>query len=115
VPTSDIDNEEPPTEAAVFADLVKIEHAAITGLGHILMMAATSKKLTREELASLLKVGNTSAVLEPPAAIPAEHSARLIELGYIAHLEGRLRMTAAGRYRIAAAENQNRSAPKAIN
>jgi hypothetical protein len=81
----------------------------------ILMMAATSKKLTREELASLLKVGNTSAVLEPPAAIPAEHSARLIELGYIAHLEGRLRMTAAGRYRIAAAENQNRSAPKAIN
>jgi hypothetical protein len=55
------------------------------------------------------------AVLEPPAAIPAEHSARLIELGYIAHLEGRLRMTTAGRYRIAAAENQNRSAPKAIN
>jgi hypothetical protein len=73
--------ERPPTEAALFVDLVKIDHAAMTERGHILSMATTSKKLTRDELASLLKVANTSAVLEPPAVIPAEHSARLIELG----------------------------------
>ena len=65
-------------------------------------MVPKSKKLTREEFASLLTVGNTSAVLEPPAVIPAEHSARLIALGYMADLSGRLRMTTAGRVRIAA-------------
>jgi hypothetical protein len=65
-------------------------------------MVPKSKKLTREEFASLLTVGNTSAVLEPPAVIPAEHSARLIALGYMADLSGRLRMTTAGRARIAA-------------
>jgi hypothetical protein len=79
------------------------------------MMARTSKKLTRQELASLLMVGNTSAVREPPAIIPAEHSVRLIELGYIVELAGRLRMTATGRYRIVAAENQNRPVRKAAN
>ena len=73
------------------------------------MMAPRSKKLTREEFASLLKVANTSAVLDPPAVIPAEHSARLIELGYMADLAGRLRMTTAGRYRITAAENQKQA------
>jgi hypothetical protein len=51
--------------------------------------------LTREEFASLLIVGNTSAV-DPPAAIPAEHRAKLIALG----LDGRLRMTTPGRQRI---------------
>ena len=60
------------------------------------MMAPESKKLTREEFASLLKVGETSAVLEPPAVIPAEHSARLIALGYMADMAGRLRMTSPG-------------------
>jgi hypothetical protein len=60
-----------------------------------------AKLLTREEFASLLTVGNTCAVLEPPAVIPAEHSARLIELGYMADLAGRLRMTTPGRQRIA--------------
>jgi hypothetical protein len=79
------------------------------------MMASDSKNLTREELVSLLKVANTSAVLEPPAVIPAEHSARLIGLGYMADLEGRLRMTSAGSFRVARAENQNRSVPKATN
>jgi hypothetical protein len=44
-------------------------------------MAAEAKMLTREEFASLLLVGNTSAVSDPPAVIPAEHSARLIALG----------------------------------
>jgi hypothetical protein len=58
-----------------------------------------SKMLTREEFASLLTVGNTCAVLEPPAVIPADHSARLIALGYMADLEGRLRMTTTGRAR----------------
>jgi hypothetical protein len=84
-------NKRPPTEAALFADLIKIDHATIAELGHILMMAPTSKKLTSEEFASLLKVANTSAMLEPPAIIPAEHSARLVELGYMADLDGRLR------------------------
>jgi hypothetical protein len=77
------------------------------------MMAPRSKKLTREELASLFKVGNTSAVLELPAVIPAAHSDRLIELGYMADLFGRLRMTADGRH--AAEQNQNRPVPKAAN
>ena len=65
-------------------------------------MVPKSKKLTREEFASLLTVGNTCAVLKPPAVIPAEHSARLIALGYMADLAGRLRMTTPGRARIAA-------------
>ena len=64
-------------------------------------MAPKSKMLTREEFASLLTVGNTT-LLEPPAVIPTEHSARLIELGYMADLAGRLRMTSPGRARIAA-------------
>jgi hypothetical protein len=64
--------------------------------------------LTREEFASLLTVANTSAMSDPPAVIPADHSARLIELGYMVDLEGRLRMTTPGRSRIRAAENQNR-------
>jgi hypothetical protein len=105
---------EAPTEVALFADLVKIDHSAITELGHILIMTE-SKNLTREEFASLLKVANTSAVLEPPAVIPAEHSARLIGLGYMVNLDGRLRMTTVGRHRIAAEENQNRPVPKAVS
>jgi hypothetical protein len=78
-------------------------------------MALTSKKLTRQELASLLTVGNTCAVLKPPAVIPAEHGLRLIELGYMVYLAGRLRMTATGRYRIVSAENKNRAVRKAAN
>jgi hypothetical protein len=65
------------------------------------MMAAESKKLTREEFASLIAVGNTCAVLDPPAVIPAEQSARLIALGSMADLSGRLRMITRGRLRIA--------------
>jgi hypothetical protein len=86
------------------------------------MMASESEPLVPEEFASLLTVGNTCAVREPPAVIPAEHSARLIELGYIADLAGRLRMTTAGRSRIAtefepllnsnqATEGRNRPVP----
>jgi hypothetical protein len=65
-------------------------------------MAPKAKILTREEFASLLTVGNTCAVLEPPAAIPADHSASLIRLGYMVNLSGRLRMTSLGRSRIKA-------------
>ncbi|WP_100381901.1 hypothetical protein [Bradyrhizobium canariense] len=65
-------------------------------------MAPKSKILTREEFTSLLTVGNAFAVTDPPAVIPAEHSARLIALGYMVDLSGRLRMTTPGRQRIAA-------------
>jgi len=64
-------------------------------------MAKKSETLTREEFASLLTVGDTSAVTDPPAVIPAEHGARLIGLGYMADLGGRLRMTTTGTLRIA--------------
>ena len=60
------------------------------------------KTITREEFVSLLIVGNSCAVIEVPAVISAEHSARLIALGYMADLAGRLRMTSPGRARIAA-------------
>jgi hypothetical protein len=65
------------------------------------MMASKSKMLTREEFASLLTVGNSCAVLQPPAIIPAGHRARLVALGYMVHLSFRLRMTGSGRLRIA--------------
>jgi hypothetical protein len=64
-------------------------------------MASKPKALTREEFASLLAVGKCS-VLDPPAVIPAKHSARLIGLGYVVDLADRLRMTTPGRQRIAA-------------
>ncbi len=59
------------------------------------------KMLTDEVFASLLTVGNCS-VLDPPVVIPAKHSVRLIGLGYISDIAGRLRMTTPGRQRIAA-------------
>ena len=65
-------------------------------------MMAKSKPLTSEEFASMLLVGNTSAVVDPPAIIPVEHSAKLISLGYMVDLDGRLRMTTPGRQRLAA-------------
>jgi hypothetical protein len=65
-------------------------------------MVAKAKILTHEEFASLLTVGKTSAVMDPPAVIPADHSAKLIALYYMANLDGRLRMTTTGRIRIAA-------------
>ncbi len=65
-------------------------------------MALDAEMLTPEEFASLLLVGNTPVATSPPAVIPADHSDRLIALGYMAYLEGRLRMTTPGRARIAA-------------
>jgi hypothetical protein len=64
------------------------------------VMAPKSKMLSRKEFASLLTVSKTCAVLEPPAVIPAEHRARLIALGYMVDLSGRLRMTTPGRLRV---------------
>src|ERR1700730_28684 len=81
-------------------DLSKIDHAPITESGHIRIME--SKTLTLEEFVSLLVVGNGCAITDLPSIIPAEHSARLIALGFIADLFGSLRMTAPGRLRIAA-------------
>jgi hypothetical protein len=66
-------------------------------------MTATTKKLTPEEFVSLLAVGNAAANGAPPA-IPAKHRARLITLGYMVFLQGRLRMTSPGRMRIYAAQ-----------
>jgi hypothetical protein len=64
------------------------------------MATNPSMRLSKEEFASLLKVGNTCAVSEPPAVIPRKHRARLISLGYMANLSGRLRMTFSGRMRL---------------
>jgi hypothetical protein len=63
-------------------------------------MASTTKPLCPEELASLLTVANTPAETSPPEIIPAAHSKRLIAMGYMVHLSGRLRMTTQGRMRI---------------
>jgi len=49
--------------------LSKIDHPRILEPGYIRIMAPNT--LTREEFASLLKVGNCST-LDPPAAIPVE-------------------------------------------
>jgi hypothetical protein len=80
----------------------KIDHAPIAEQGHTRMMALQANMLTREQFASLLVIGNTRAVSDPPAIIPADHRIMLIALGYMADLEGRLRMTTPGRSRIAA-------------
>ena len=60
-----------------------------------------AKMLTHEEFASLLLIG-TPSTYGPPPVIPREHSARLIALGYMADIQGRLRMTTPGRLRLAA-------------
>jgi hypothetical protein len=75
------------------------------------MTPKPSKRLSEKEFASLLVVGNTCAVREPPAVIPAEHRTRLIALGYVVDLLGRLRMTTPGRQRMAAGF-ENRPLPK---
>jgi hypothetical protein len=67
------------------------------------MVSRGKKMLVPEEFASLLAVGNTPVNATVPE-IPAEHSARLIALGYMADLEGRLRMTTPGRIRIYAGQ-----------
>ena len=72
--------------------------------GHVMMSETTM--LTVEEFGSLLTVGNARVNSAAPT-IPAEHSARLIALGYMVDLEGRLRMTTPGRIRIYAGQLGN--------
>jgi hypothetical protein len=62
-------------------------------------MATKEATLTHEEFASLIAVGNTPIHGSSPT-IPDAHSARLIALGYMADIAGRLRMTTQGRFRI---------------
>ena len=62
-------------------------------------MAEEARALTIKEFASLLAIGN-AGVNDPAPVIPAEHSARLIALGYMVDLLGRLRLTTRGRIRI---------------
>jgi hypothetical protein len=73
-------------------------------------MASEPEMITGEEFASLLAVGRCS-ILQPPAVIPGQHRARLIWVGYIADIGGRLRMTTSGRRRIAAEFFKNMPAP----
>jgi hypothetical protein len=63
-------------------------------------LTVAGKELTLKEFAS---VGN-ARINDPAPAIPAEDSARLIALGYMADFDGRLRMTTPGRIRIAAGQ-----------
>jgi hypothetical protein len=76
-------------------------------LGHGVGMDLKAQMLTPEEFTSLLLVGNTPAVTRPPAVIPSEHRARLIALGYMVDIDGRLRMTTQGRVRIYAGQLAN--------
>jgi hypothetical protein len=69
-------------------------------------MASEPTALTGEEFASLLAVGNVPVNGLAPA-IPVAHSARLIALGYMADIAGRLRMTTPGRYRMYAGQIAN--------
>jgi hypothetical protein len=69
-------------------------------------MASVVTMLTPEEFASLLSIGNAPVNGVAPA-IPAEHSERLIALGYMVDLAGRLRMTTPGRMRIYAGQLAN--------
>jgi hypothetical protein len=69
-------------------------------------MASKATMLTSEEFGSLLAVGNMP-VHGPAPAIPAAHSARLIALGYMVDLAGRLRMTTPGRFRMYAGQLAN--------
>jgi hypothetical protein len=66
-------------------------------------MPSEAITLTDEEFASLLTVGNAPVHGSPPA-IPDAHSARLTAVGYMVDLQGRLRMTTPGRYRIYAGQ-----------
>jgi hypothetical protein len=67
------------------------------------VMALEAQMLTTEEFASLLTVGN-APVNSSAFTIPAAHSARLIALGYMVDLAGKLRVTTPGRIRIYAGQ-----------
>jgi hypothetical protein len=89
--------------AHLFLRVSKIDHSVFAKTVHNHVMASVATKLTPEEFASLLAVGNTPVNGSTPA-IPTAHSARLIALGYMVDLQGRLRMTTPGRIRIYAGQ-----------
>jgi hypothetical protein len=89
-----------------FPDVSNIDHAGLPEAVHGQAMASQSSTLTRAEFASLLTVGN-APVHGPAPLIPASHSDRLIALGYMADIAGRLRMTTPGRMRIYAGQLAN--------
>jgi hypothetical protein len=66
-------------------------------------MARKTDALTAEEFASLFVVGNVPPNGRAPI-IPGAHRDRLIALGYMVFLSGRLRMTTNGRVRIYAGQ-----------
>jgi hypothetical protein len=80
-------------------DNARRRHGAMT----FLLRVVTISEIC-EELKPVWRNANTPAVNGPPAVIPAEHSARLIALGYMVDLAGRLRMTTPGRIRIYAGQ-----------
>jgi hypothetical protein len=84
-----------------FSELTKIDYAGLAKSSMVMPMVSEAKTLSREEFASLLTVGNTPVHGSAPV-IPAAHSARLIALGYMTDIAGRLRMTTPGRFRISA-------------
>ena len=90
----------------LFRGLVKIEHAGVPKRSNLRGMASETEILTDEEFASLLLIGNLPVNGRPPP-VPAAHSDRLIALGYMVHLSGRLRMTTQGRVRIYAKQLTN--------
>jgi hypothetical protein len=83
--------------------LSKIDHEGLPTQSMLKVMAPEAKMLSQEEFASLLLVGNMP-VNGPAPLVPAAHSARLIALGYMVDLAGRLRMTTPGRIRISAGQ-----------
>lgn len=83
--------------------MIKIEHAETAEAVHSQLMASKTEILTEEEFASLLLVGNVP-VNGPSPLISTAHADRLIALGYMVHLAGRLRMTTPGRVRIYAGQ-----------
>lgn len=85
----------------IFASVINIEHMALPKEGYNPPIKSDSNLLTNERFSSLVLVGNNLPA-RPPALVPAEHSARLIALGYMSDFAGRLRMTTPGRHRIAA-------------
>jgi hypothetical protein len=97
-------------EAAFIFQFEQNWTGGIAGSVHIHAMDPEGKTLSPEEFASLLTVGNT-AVNSAAPMIPTAHSARLIALGYVVDLAGRLRMTTPGRVRIYAGQLANWGRP----
>jgi hypothetical protein len=87
--------------APLFSALSKIDTAELPKQPMLLGM--TAEILSPEEFASLILIGNAPVHGSPPV-IPAAHSTRLIVLGYMADLDGRLRMTTTGRMRVYAGQ-----------